>query len=77
MLALLLVLNSALSLVYYARVIREMYAKPSEVAQAPDMKRGFSWQGLAVWLAVGLLLGLGLFPGQLTDFAITAVNALA
>lgn len=76
-LALLLVLNSALSLVYYARVIREMYAKPSEVAQAPDMKRGFSWQGLAVWLAVGLLLGLGLFPGQLTDFAITAVNALA
>lgn len=75
-LALILVLNSALSLVYYAKVIRAMYAEPAEAELIKPLPRGWSSEQVAVVLAVGLLLILGLFPNLLTELASAAAGAL-
>lgn len=75
-LAVVLVLNSALSLVYYARVIRDMYAKPAEVELIQPVQGGFSAEVAAVVLAAVALLVLGLFPNVLTEWAAAAATAL-
>lgn len=75
-LAVVLVLNSALSLVYYARVIRDMYAKPVEVELLQAAKPGITAEKAAVVLAAVLLLVLGLLPGALTEWAAAAATAL-
>lgn len=72
-LALILVLNSALSLVYYAAVIREMYMREPEYQAAPGGSLSYN---TALWLAVALLLGLGLMPNLLTEICLTAVSAM-
>lgn len=72
-LALILVLNSALSLVYYAAVIREMYMRPAEQKLLPATGSGKSYL-LAIWLAVALLLGLGLLPNLLTEICTGAAS---
>lgn len=75
-LAVVLVLNSALSLVYYARVIRDMYAKPVEVELLQAAKPGITAEKAAVVLAAVLLLVLGLLPNVLTEWAAAAATAL-
>ncbi|MBQ3179904.1 MAG: hypothetical protein IJB55_00925, partial [Firmicutes bacterium] len=72
-LALILVLNSALSLVYYASVIREMYMRQPEYELGEG--GGFSYTA-ALWLAVALLVGLGLLPNQLTEICLAAAAAI-
>ena len=75
-LALILVLNSALSLVYYAAVIREMYMRPAEIELLPAESKqigGRSYQ-LALWLSVALLLGFGLLPNWLTEICSSALS---
>ncbi len=76
-LALILVLNSALSLVYYAAVIREMYMRPAEIELLPPAAdkvkpSGRSYQ-LALWLSVALLLAFGLLPNWLTEICSSAL----
>lgn len=75
-LALILVLNSALSLVYYAAVIREMYMRPAEQELLPKPASGKSYH-LAMWLAVALLLGLGLLPNWLTEICTGAAGYIS
>ncbi len=75
-LALILVLNSALSLVYYAAVIREMYMRPAEQGLLPENGGGKSYM-LAIWLAVALLLGLGLLPNWLTEICTGAASYMS
>lgn len=75
-LAVVLVLNSALSLVYYARVIRDMYAKPVEVELIQPVGVGISAEKAAVVLCAVLLLVLGLLPNVLTEWAAAATTAL-
>lgn len=75
-LAVVLVLNSALSLVYYARVIRDMYAKPVEVELAEPRCSGLTPEMVAIYMATALLLVLGLFPNMLTELAATAASVL-
>lgn len=75
-LAVVLVLNSALSLVYYARVIRDMYAKPVEVELIWPVSTGLSMEKAAVVLCAVLLLVLGLLPNVLTEWAAAAATAL-
>lgn len=72
-LALILVLNSALSLVYYAAVIREMYMRPAQHEAAAD--GSFSYTA-ALWAAVALLVGLGLLPNMLTELSLAAASAI-
>ncbi len=72
-LALILVLNSALSLVYYAAVIREMYMRPAEIELLPAGRNGGRSYQLAVWLSVALLLGFGLLPNWLTEICSSAL----
>lgn len=75
-LAVVLVLNSALSLVYYAWVIRDMYAKPAEVNLLKPATAGITAEKAAVALCVVLLLVLGLLPNLLTEWAAAAATAL-
>lgn len=78
-LALVLVLNSALSLVYYAAVIREMYMRPAELPlleQPAKASRGVGSYQVALWLSVALLLGIGLLPNLLTELGLEAASAI-
>lgn len=75
-LAVVLVLNSALSLVYYARVIRDMYAKPAEVEPIKPFAAGMTAEKAAVVICVAALLVLGLLPNVLTEWAAAAATAL-
>jgi NADH-quinone oxidoreductase subunit N len=80
-LALILVLNSALSLVYYAWVIRDMYMKPVEIELLPESEAGAKAKGVssyafALIVAVVLLLGFGLLPNLLTELGLTAAAAI-
>jgi NADH-quinone oxidoreductase subunit N len=79
-LALILVLNSALSLVYYAWVIRDMYMKPVEIELLPEDEaartKGISSYAFAAIVAVVVLLGFGLMPNLLTELGLTAAAAI-
>lgn len=65
LLVLILVLNSAIGLFYYLRVIVIMYALPSEV-RIPAVRLPLAGSLALVILAV-LLIWLGVFPGPLVD----------
>ncbi len=77
LLALILVLNSALSMVYYARLIKVMYMSPASAETAPKAKWGeIVSYSTALAICVGLLLLLGLFPNQLFMLCRAAVAIL-
>lgn len=74
-LVVLAVLNSALSLYYYLRVIRAVYIQPPETAPASPL--AVPWP-LALVLAATLIgiLALGVWPGPLAESARQAVQQL-
>jgi NADH-quinone oxidoreductase subunit N len=65
-LAVVIVLNAALSAFYYLRVIVYMYMRDPEEQPAPIDSSGFAAAGLGI--CVVAVVGLGLFPGAVLDF---------
>ena len=72
-LAVLGVINSAVSAYYYIRIIRIMFLQPA-LSQAPIGMSPASWFALIV--ATGATLGIGIAPGYVLNAAETAVKAL-
>lgn len=77
-LAVLAVVTSVVSAVYYLRVVVSMYMKEpaspegaEETADRPDVSAG-----LAVAVSAGLTLYLGLMPGRVLEWAQSAVDSL-
>ncbi len=64
------ILNSAFSLGYYAWIIKRMYIDEPESTER--MKEPF-WYVLIFAIAVGLIIGIGLFPQAAINFASGAV----
>ena len=64
------ILNSAFSLGYYAWIIKRMYIDQGESTER--VKESF-WFVLIFAVAVGLIIGIGLFPQQAFNFASAAV----
>jgi NADH-quinone oxidoreductase subunit N len=73
LLAVVLILNSAISLFYYGRVIKYMYITKQENAQRIEEPTSFV---LALLLAVIAIFLIGLFPQKIVDFLITAAIEL-
>jgi NADH-quinone oxidoreductase subunit N len=73
-LALAAILNSAFSLGYYAWIIKRMYMDQGESTER--VKEPF-WFVLVFAIMVGLIIGIGLFPQQVINFASNAVNGIA
>jgi NADH-quinone oxidoreductase subunit N len=73
LLAVVLVLNSAVSLFYYGRVIKYMYVTKQENASRIEEPTSFV---LALLLAVIAIFLIGLFPQKIMDFLITAAIEL-
>jgi len=71
-LAVIAILNSALSLWYYARVVKVMYWKEPTV-ELGSVPRGFT---VAVVLATLGTVLLGVYPGPFIQIAISAAGAL-
>ncbi len=74
-LALMLVLNSALSLVYYARVIKVMYMGEPQQPLNPKKKvsEGGTYE-IALYVSLILLTITGLFPNQLMSICTEAIS---
>lgn len=72
-LALAAVLNSAFSLGYYAWIIKRMYMDEGESSE--KVKEPF-WFVIIFAVMVGLIIGIGLFPQQVINFASSAANSL-
>ena len=70
-LALAAILNSAFSLGYYAWIIKRMYIDEGESSER--VKEPF-WFVLIFAIMVGLIVGIGLFPQQVINFASNAVT---
>jgi NADH-quinone oxidoreductase subunit N len=70
-LALAAILNSAFSLGYYAWIIKRMYLDDGESAE--KVKEPF-WFVLIFAVMVGLIIGIGLFPQQVINFASSAAS---
>lgn len=68
-LALAAILNSAFSLGYYAWLIKRMYIDEGESAER--VKEPF-WFVIVFAIMVGLIVGIGLFPQQIINFASSA-----
>ncbi len=64
------ILNSAFSLGYYAWIIKRMYMDEPESAE--KVREPF-WFVVVFAVAVGLIIGIGLFPQQVISFASGAV----
>ena len=73
-LALAAILNSAFSLGYYAWIIKRMYMDQGENTER--VKEPF-WFVLVFAIMVGLIIGIGLFPQQVINFASNAVTSFA
>jgi NADH-quinone oxidoreductase subunit N len=73
-LALAAILNSAFSLGYYAWIIKRMYMDQGESTER--VKEPF-WFVLIFAVMVGLIIGIGLFPQQVINFASNAVTSFA
>ena len=73
-LALAAILNSAFSLGYYAWIIKRMYIDEGESTER--VKDPF-WFVLVFAVLVGLIIGIGLFPQQVINFASNAVAGFA
>jgi NADH-quinone oxidoreductase subunit N len=71
-LALAAILNSAFSLGYYAWIIKRMYMDQGESTER--VKEPF-WFVLVFAIMVGLIIGIGLFPQQVINFASNAVTS--
>jgi F420H2 dehydrogenase subunit N len=71
-LALAAVLNSAFSLGYYAWIIKRMYMDDPE---STDKVREPFWFVLIFAVMVGLIIGIGLFPQQVINFASSAAGS--
>jgi NADH-quinone oxidoreductase subunit N len=67
------VLNSAISLYYYIRVVVFMWLKNEPTGSAPRLSPGLA---IAVVLTLAATLGLGLYPRPLFDFAERSASAL-
>jgi NADH-quinone oxidoreductase subunit N len=67
------VLNSAVSLYYYIRIVVFMYVKPPAAGSQPAMSPSLS---LALAVAVVATLVLGIYPRVLFDFAESSARAL-
>jgi NADH-quinone oxidoreductase subunit N len=67
------ILNSALSIGYYALVIKRMYVDEPE--STGRLKEPF-WYIVIFAVAVGLIIGTGLFPQPLFNFASGAVSSI-
>ncbi len=72
-LAILGVINSVVSAYYYIRIIRIMFLQPA-LSQSPIGMSPASWVALIV--ATGATLGIGIAPGYVLNAAETAVKAL-
>jgi NADH-quinone oxidoreductase subunit N len=59
------VLNSVVSLFYYARVLRAMYLTPAEKAEGIDVRKMFGVTSLALAIPT---IGLGIYWGPVYDF---------
>ena len=70
-LALAAILNSAFSLGYYAWIVKRMYMDEGESTE--KVKEPF-WFVLVFAVMVGLIIGIGLFPQQVINFASSAVS---
>jgi NADH-quinone oxidoreductase subunit N len=73
-LAVAVILNSALSLGYYAWIVKRMYIDEGESSGRVAEP---SWFILVFAVLVGLILGIGLFPQQAINFASGAVSNIA
>jgi len=73
-LALAAILNSAFSLGYYAWIIKRMYMDQGESTER--VKEPF-WFVLIFAVMVGLIIGIGLFPQQVINFASNAAAGFA
>jgi NADH-quinone oxidoreductase subunit N len=75
-----LVLNSAIGLFYYLRIVVVLYSSPPEVeiGQAPTTAPSGSWAGSLVLTVLTLgLVGLGVYPAPLIHaIRLTAANLL-
>jgi NADH-quinone oxidoreductase subunit N len=67
------VLNSAISLYYYVRVVVFMYMRTETAASTPTTTPALN---VALALAVVATLGLGMYPRQLFDLAETSARSL-
>jgi NADH-quinone oxidoreductase subunit N len=67
------ILNSALSLGFYAWVIKRMYLDEPEVAGKVTEPLGFV---VIFAIAVGLIIGIGLFPQTVINFASNAIPGI-
>lgn len=75
-LAVFLVLNSALSLVFYARIIKTMYMDPPLEKNEGKLVREKNSYTVAIYIVVILLTVTGLFPNQVLEICTTAVSCL-
>jgi F420H2 dehydrogenase subunit N len=67
------ILNSAFSLGYYAWIIKRLYIDEPESAEKVDEPTAFI---IVFAVAVGLIVGLGLFPQIVINFASSAVKSI-
>jgi NADH-quinone oxidoreductase subunit N len=67
------VLNSAFSLGYYAWIIKRMYMDESDASERVSEPYSFV---IVFAVAVGLMIGIGIFPQQVISFASKAVAGL-
>lgn len=72
-LALVAILNSAISLYYYARVVKAMYVETGESQEKLKVKKVYTFAAL---LCVVAVIVLGVFPGPLLDLCFQAAGDL-
>ena len=72
-LAVALILNSALSLAYYFKVIKYMYMKDS-IGDSVKNSSSFIFTKVSIYLTSLILIITGLIPGKLIPFVISAVE---
>ena len=76
MLAVFLVLNSAFSLVFYAKVIKVMYMDPPLEKNAGRIIREKNTYSIALYVTVAILTITGLFPNEMLRICSEAVSCL-
>ena len=67
------ILNSALSLYYYARVVKYMYVLPPSSDEKLKMPGAYA---LAILLAIIGVLAIGIVPEPFVNWAASAANVL-
>jgi NADH-quinone oxidoreductase subunit N len=72
-LAFIAILNSAISLYYYARVVKAMYVDRGEAVEKIKVPKAFT---LAIVICIVAVIVLGVYPQLLFDFCETAAHTL-